>query len=119
VAPFFEKAGLINDQHRVRVSQMLHEVTAQLVTHRIRVPERAPQHGLEAIGGGFPADFGQLPAVLALGGTEQAPQIRHRPLPGLGARERGPQPALDIGQVGRSTLDRRDILVPRESSSFL
>jgi hypothetical protein len=52
-----------------------------------------------------------LPAILALGRTEQAPQVRHRSLSGLGTLEVGRQMALDISQVGRSPLDRCYVLV--------
>jgi hypothetical protein len=66
---------------------------------------------LKAIGCGVAADFRQLPAILALGRAEQAPQVRHRPLSGLGTLEVGRQTALDIGQIGRSPLDRCYVLV--------
>lgn len=90
---------------------MLQDIAAQLITHRLRVPERPAQQVLKRIGCGIAADFRQLPAVFALGWTQQPPQIGHHPLPGLGALEVGRQAALNIVQVRGPSWDHRHIRV--------
>jgi hypothetical protein len=47
------------------------------------------EYMLQAVGHGIPVHFGQPPAVLVLGRTEQASQISHGPLPRFSALERG------------------------------
>lgn len=76
VLPLFQKAGLIEDQHAVRVSQMLHDLEAQRIPHSIGVPVGPVQPILEAVRGGLATDFCQLPAVFPLGRTEPALQRR-------------------------------------------
>jgi hypothetical protein len=98
--PCVQKAGLVEDQHAVRVTQMLAPLGAQLLAHGLRVPRRAAQPVLKAIGRGVSTHCRHLPAVLALSRAEHAPQGRPRPLPGLGPLERGRQPALEVGQGG-------------------
>jgi hypothetical protein len=90
---------------------MLHEVVAQLITHRLRVPQGPAQQVLKRIGCGIAADCCQLPAVLAFGRTQQPPQIGHRALARLGALEIGGQAALKIVQVRGPSWDHRRILV--------
>jgi hypothetical protein len=51
--------------------------------HGLRVPVGPAQQILEAIGGGLTADFCHLPAIFALGLTEQAAQVCHDPVAGL------------------------------------
>jgi hypothetical protein len=55
---------------------------------------------LNAVGRRVAADFGELPAVLALGRTQQDPHIGHGPLPRLGALKVGAQAPLNVVQVG-------------------
>jgi hypothetical protein len=105
VLPFFEKAGLVEDQHAVGVPQMLHGIDAQLIPHSIGIPVGTAQQILEAIGSRLAADFRHLPAILALRLTEQAAQIRHDPLAGLRAGEIGRQTPRNIRQVARAALD--------------
>jgi hypothetical protein len=82
------------------------------------VVERTPQQVLEGIGRGLPTDLGQLPAVLAIGGTEQPLQISQRPLPRLGALEIGGQAALNIVPVGGPRRDHRPLLVAQARGRF-
>jgi hypothetical protein len=100
VRAFFEKPGFVEDQHAVGIPQMLHAIDAQLVADGVGVPIGAAQPVLEAIGRRLAADFRHLPAVLALGRTEQAAQTGQDPLAGLRAGEIGGQPARHIGQGG-------------------
>jgi hypothetical protein len=82
------------------IPQMLDDLAAQLLPYGIRVPVSAAQHILEAIGSRRAADFRHLPAVLALGLTEQALQIRLHPVAGLRARKIGGQPPCHVRQLG-------------------
>ena len=50
VLPLFQKAGLIEDQHAVRVSQMLHDLEAQRIPHSIGVPVGPVEPTMEAVG---------------------------------------------------------------------
>ena len=119
VVPFFQKAGFIDDQYGVWVPEMLQDIGAQLIPHGLWIPQRPAQQVLKAVWCRVAAHLGQLPAVLALGGAEQAPQVGHRPLPGLGALEIGRQPALDIVQVRGPSADDRYLLVNQERGRFV
>jgi hypothetical protein len=84
-----QKRGFVAHQHGVWLSQRLENGAPQFIAHGIRVPQgRAPQV-LTALGRGIAHHIGPLPAVRALDGTQQSPQLGHRPLPGLGPLEIG------------------------------
>jgi hypothetical protein len=103
--PCVQNAGLIQDQHAVRVPQMRDDIAAPRITHRIGVPVSPVQHRLEALGGGLAPDCGPRPAVLPLGRTEPALSRRRGPLAGLRAGEvRGPSPC-DSCHGCRTALD--------------
>ncbi len=63
-------------------------VRAQIVAHPIGIPDGAGEQALHPIGTRFSGVFGQLPAVFARGGTEDAVQSAERsgyasdPIPG-------------------------------------
>src|SRR5260370_35032133 len=63
--------------------------------HRIRVPLRAGQQALHAVGPCLARVLGELPAVLALDRAEQSVARAAHPLAWLGAREAWPDPLLD------------------------
>jgi hypothetical protein len=111
VAALFQKARLIEHQHRLRVPQMLPDVGAQLTTHRLRVPEGPAPQVLNRSGGGVAAACRPLPAGFALGRTQQPPQRGYRPLARLGALDIGGQAALKIVQVRGPSRDHRRLLV--------
>jgi hypothetical protein len=52
----------------------LDEIAARRIAHGIGFPAGAAQQVLEAIRSGLATDLGQLPAVFALGGTQQTSQ---------------------------------------------
>src|SRR5713101_114379 len=52
---------------------------------------------LDPIRRGIPMDFGHLPPVFALDGTQQAPEIRPRPATGFAARKTGHDAAFYLG----------------------
>ena len=89
MAALFQKAGFVDHQHGLWVLQMLHHITVQFLADGLWVPQGPAQQVLNGIRRGVAAHFGQLPAIFALSRAEQAAQIRHRPLPGLGALEIG------------------------------
>jgi hypothetical protein len=64
-AALLEVAGLIDDQHRTRVTQVLDQQGAHVVAHRVVVPHRPAQEVLQAVGGGVAGVLGDRPAVLA------------------------------------------------------
>ncbi len=98
--------------------QGMEEVPPQIVAHGLRPPDRTPQQVLAAIQGGLPTHFSQWSAVLALGRTEQTPQIGHRTLPGLPTLEIQHQPALDVGHIRGPSSDGPDVLVLWTRSVF-
>jgi hypothetical protein len=55
---------------------MLKGVRAQIIAHAICVPDGAGEQPLHPIGASLSGMFGQLPAVFARGGTEDAVQKR-------------------------------------------
>jgi hypothetical protein len=119
VTALFQKASLIDHQHGLRIPQMLDDIAAQRIAHRLGVPQRPAQQMLKGIRRGIPAHLGQLPAVLALGRTQQAAQIGHGPLPRLSALEIGGQAALNIVQVRGPSWDHRRILVGQVKGRFV
>jgi hypothetical protein len=84
---------------------MLQAIRAQLVADGVSVPIGPAQQVLKAVGSRRAADFRDLPAVLALGLTEQAAQIGQDPVAGLRASEIGRQPSRHIGHVGAPACD--------------
>jgi hypothetical protein len=98
---------------------MLQDIAAQLIADGLGIPPRPAQQMLKGIRRGIPAHLDQLPAVLALGRTQQAAQIGHGPLPRLGALEIGGRAALKIVQVRGPSWDHRRILVGQVKGRFV
>ncbi len=100
--PLLREAGLIDDQHATRlVPEVLLDVLAQIVAHRIDVPRGSVQEALDAFCSALTDRFGQLPAVLALDAIEQTGQVAALALAHLGTREaRGDPPVQLIEDVG-------------------
>lgn len=69
---FLNKSGLTNDQHRIGITEMRHHVGAQIIANVIRAPSRAAEQVLHARRHLVADLLGQLPAILARYGTEQA-----------------------------------------------
>src|SRR5215210_3185354 len=83
-----EKAGLIQHQDRVVVTQVLDHVGAQIIPQRIGVPVNAREELLHAVWRGVAGRLGEVPAVLPLQGGQQALKISQ----GASARLRTPEP---------------------------
>jgi hypothetical protein len=75
VLPCFQKSRLVDDQHAVRVPQMLDHIAAQLIAHGLGLPQGAAQQVLKAIGRGIAGHFGQWPAVWYNATEESLPRI--------------------------------------------
>ena len=60
-------------------AELLQDVLAQVIAHAIGIPDRLGKQALHAIGSGFAGLLGQVPAVFALDGTQQALQVRQNP----------------------------------------
>ncbi|MGH8069198.1 MAG: hypothetical protein ACRERE_28980 [Candidatus Entotheonellia bacterium] len=97
---------------------MLYDVEVRCVAHDVGVPVGPAQQVLEAIRGGLAADLGQLPAVLALDGTEQAPQRGHRPQARLGTGEMRTKPLLDVRQICCQPLHHGDLRLQRRGDRW-
>src|SRR3954469_22750634 len=83
-----EKASLIQHQDCVVITQMLDHIGPQIIAERIGVPVNAREELLHAVWSGVPGRLGEVPAVLALQGGQQALKIRQ----GASARLRTPEP---------------------------
>jgi hypothetical protein len=86
--------GLVHHQHRLRVTQVLDQVVADLVTDAVFVPHRPAQQVLHPIGAGVPGVLSQRPAVLAW----QVGQQPHHERPSPPAWLHPPEPARDPAQ---------------------
>ena len=71
---------------------MLHDETAQIITHAIGVPPSPRQQMLHPIRGGVPGMLSDCPAVLARQAGQQAQHERPRPAPRLHPAETRPDP---------------------------
>jgi hypothetical protein len=65
-------ARLVQHQHRIKITQLLDHVVAQVIPDPVGVPPRAIQQPLHPVWGLLPGLLGQPPAVLALNLAQQA-----------------------------------------------
>ncbi|GGR56678.1 hypothetical protein GCM10010251_86910 [Streptomyces aurantiogriseus] len=72
VRALLQVAGLVDDQHRVVVPQLLDDETADVVADRVGVPLGSGQQVLQTVRGRVSGVLGKRPAVLAR-------QVRHQP----------------------------------------
>jgi hypothetical protein len=101
-----EKAGLVEDQHGIRVGQRLQRVVAHEVAQHVRLPAAATEDGLLAPRAGIARRLGPHPAGLAPLRPEQpveepARRDRHPLL-----REQRPDPPFHLPQRGGPQLQR-------------
>ncbi len=67
-----QEAGLVDDQHAIRITEVVDHIIAQIVAHPVSVPGRSVQEALHTLCAELPDRLGELPAVLALDPIEQA-----------------------------------------------
>jgi hypothetical protein len=87
VGALLEEPGLVHHQHRARVTQVLHDVAAEIIADLVGVPAGVVEQSLHPIWGRRAGLLGQLPAVLALDTGKQATQERSCPTADLHAVE--------------------------------
>jgi hypothetical protein len=100
-----QKPGLVDHQHRRVVTQLLHDVLAQVITHGVGVPGGVIEQPLHRIRGPVPGLLGQRPAVLALRRGQQAAHIHAGPDPRLGTGEPRTDPRQQLLQAHGPVLD--------------
>jgi hypothetical protein len=86
-----EIAGLVDDQHRLGVAQVLDEVGADVVADGVLVPDGPGKQVLHPVGGGVAGVLGDRPAILAWQVGEQATRER----PGPPAKLHSSEPTCD------------------------
>ena len=91
--------GFIKDQDRLRVTEGVDDVVAQIITHRIGVPFRPREQVLQAVGSGCAAVFGDGPAILA---------VQAHPQDELASMPQG----FVAGEARRDPVDHRRVLGP-------
>src|SRR4051794_6209620 len=81
VRPLLHVPGLVDDQHRTGLAEVLDDVVAQILLDAVGVPSGPRQQMLHPIGGGVAGMLGQRPAVLARRSASSAsrnPRTRRR-----------------------------------------
>jgi hypothetical protein len=101
VLPPLRKARLINGHHGSLSAELLQGVGTQVIAHAVGVPDRLGEQALHPVGCGFAGLLGQLPAVFALDGTEQALQVGQRPTTRLWSGKARGQAAMQVGEFKR------------------
>src|SRR5215213_8695025 len=97
--PYLQKAGLVDNQHRLSIGQALDPVPATQVARRRLVPLPMREQPLRAPRPGVAEMLGQLPAVLAFHRTQQALEIEPGLPPRLGASEQLTQAGVQLTQL--------------------
>ena len=87
-----EKAGLIQHQDCVVITQVLDHIGPQIIAERIGVPVDAREELLHAVWRVVAGRLGEVPAVLPLQGSQQALKISQ----GASARLRAPEPGGNL-----------------------
>ena len=72
---FLDKTRFVDNQHGVGITQIVHDIGPEIITHRIGIPACSVQQALHALRSVFLQLFRQLPPTLALDRTEEAHQI--------------------------------------------
>lgn len=100
-----QEAGVVHDQDRVRVAEMLHDVITEVIEDLLGVPVAPIQQPVHPIRSRVTGLFGQRPAVLPLQRSDQSPHIRQRRLPRLRPREPVHEPLMQLAQARRPRPD--------------
>src|SRR5215208_7053220 len=75
LGPLLQEAGLVADEHRPLVCEVLDHVLAQVVAYQICVPLRLVEKSLHTIWGTVSNSLGHLPAVLTLHRSGECLQV--------------------------------------------
>jgi hypothetical protein len=93
-----EIAGLVDDQHRLWVAQVLDEIGAHVVADRVVVPHRPSEQVLHPIRARIPGVLGDRPAVLARQVRQQSAHKRPSPPPQIHPTKPSRDPAQQLLQ---------------------
>lgn len=100
-----DEPGLIHDQHRVPIAEMLHHIITQVVAQHVGVPARPAQQPLHRIRRGITGELGQRPPVLALQPGQQTTHVRHGLAAWLDPPEPMPHPHTQLIQPSSPILN--------------
>jgi hypothetical protein len=90
---FLQIAGLVRDQHRIGIAEMLDNVIAQVITQPVGVNSGPVQQVLHPVRACISGVFCDRPAVLTRQVRQQTEQQTLRPQPGLDPGEPAADPA--------------------------
>jgi hypothetical protein len=88
--------GLVDDQHRTRVAEVLEDIAAHVIADAVSIPLRAGQQVLHPVRRGVPGVLGDRPAVHPRQLRQQPQRERPRPPPRLHPAETGPDPGHQL-----------------------
>jgi hypothetical protein len=83
VRALLQVAGLVHDQHRVLVVQVLDDEAADVVANRVCIPSGPRQQVLQTVRARVPGMLGESPTVLARQVRQQPQHERPYPVPGF------------------------------------
>jgi len=90
----FEITGVVQDQHTIRLAELVSHVGSQVVADPVGVPHRSAEQALHAVRRTITSMFGQLPTRPSVHIRQQPEQERL----GLPARLHPPEPTSDSGE---------------------
>ena len=118
VGALLHVAGLIDDQYRLVIAEMVDHIGAQIIAHPVGVPLRPRQQMLQPVRAGVTTALGQRPTVLAVDirhqPQHQRARVPQRLAPGESRRDpiqhliKAPPPLIDVYAMSRG--DRGIIL---------
>jgi site-specific DNA recombinase len=99
-----QEPGVIGDQHPIRLAQLLHHVSPDVIADPVHVPVRPAQQPLHPIRADLAGPFRQRPPVLPLQARDQPGHILPHPGPRLRTGEPAPDPLVQLVQPGRDNI---------------
>jgi hypothetical protein len=90
-----DESGVIDDQYRLRGPEVLDQVVAHVVTHRVDVPVGGAQQPLHPVRGNLSGVLSDGPAVLAFQPGQQPVDVPAHPSAWLGAHEPAADPRAE------------------------
>src|SRR5882724_858663 len=108
---FVEASRLIDDQHGLRVPQMLDPRGPQSIAEGLSIPRRPAQQRLDPIWRGLAVDFGHLPAIVPLSRTPQGTERRPRTPSDCAPGTLGPHPSFSLRPPQRPCAHHRKMHV--------